>query len=116
MSGEVDRLRQIQGELEQVLEARVTELLARMKAIREVTAHISSVEADIQRQERVRAGLEAELPPLEARHATLSAENADIQARVDGMRDKVARLQKLREELMSNLSGLTGDLKGLGGV
>lgn len=116
MSGEVDRLRQIQGELEQVLEARVTELLARMKAIREVTAHISAVEADIQRQERLQVGLEAEIPALEGRADTLQSENRDTQARVDALREKVLRMQKLREELMSNLSGLTGELKGQGGV
>lgn len=116
MSGEVDRLREIQGALEQVLEARVTELLARMKAIREVTAQIAAIESDIQRHDRVRAGLEAEVPGLEARATQLDGENGEIQARVDGLREKVGRMNKLREELMANLSGLTGELKGLGGV
>ena len=116
MSGEVDRLREIQGELERVLETRVTQLLSRMKAIREVTAQIAAVEADIQRQERVRSGLEAEVPGLEARVGQLGAENGELQGRVDGLREKVGRMNKLREELMANLSGLTGELKGLGGV
>jgi chromosome segregation ATPase len=110
-----DRLREIQGELDGILEERITELLAHMKALREVTSQISATELDIRRHEALKNQLERELAPLASQAEGLERENGEIQRKVDGLRDNVTRMRKLREELMSNLSGLTGELKGLSG-
>ena len=115
MSSDSDRLAAIEEELGSILEERVTELLAHMRALREVTSQIAATEMDIRRQEHVHAQLESELGPLSARSEALDNENQEIQRRVDELRDNVSRARKVREELMSNLSGLTSELKGLSG-
>lgn len=115
MSSDSDRLAAIEDELSGILEERITELLAHMRALREVTSQIAATELDIRRQEQVHGQLESELGPLTARSDALDEENEEIQRRVDALRENVSRARKLREELMSNLSGLTSELKGLQG-
>lgn len=115
MSGDNERLRAIQQELDGILEARITDLMTSIKSLREVTTRIATTELDIRRQEAMKQQLESELGPLENRAESLNHENAEIQAKVEQLRDTVQRMKKLREELMSNLSGLTGEMKGLTG-
>lgn len=115
MAGDTDRLRAIKDELDTILESRITDLLAHMKALREVTSQLSATELDIRRQEALKNQLEREVAPLSAQAEGLERENADIQRKVDGLRENVGRMRKLREELMSNLSGLSAEMKGLSG-
>lgn len=115
MAGTEDRLQAIQEELNHIAEERVTALLAHLRAAREVTSRIAVTELEIARQEQLRRSLDAEVPPLEAKAASLKSENADMQARVDSMGETVKRMKKMREELMSSLSGLTSEIKTLGG-
>jgi len=113
MSQDTDRLRAIQDELAGILESQVTELLARTRALREVTSQIAAAEQDIRRNEALRTQLEGELGPLSSRAGALEGENAELKSRVDAARANVERMKKIREEHMSILSGLTSELKGL---
>jgi chromosome segregation ATPase len=115
MSKDADRLRAIQDELNGILESRITELLARTRALREVTNQIVATELDIRRNDQMKAQLEAELGPLGSRSGALEAENAELKTKVDGARANVERMRKLREEHLSIMSGLTSELKGLAG-
>ena len=110
MAADADRLRAIQEDLNAVLEERVTDLLAHMKAIQEVTAQIAATEVEIRRQEALKEHLEGELEPLTSEADDLRAENAELQGKVDKLQENVSKMRKLREELMGNLSGLS---KGL---
>ncbi len=105
-----DRLGRIQGELTELLETRLGELLGVVQATEEVTRQIVETEHEIKRQESLKAKLEAELPSLQDQRKGLSGETKDLQTRVDGLKHKVDHLQALREELMNNLSHLKGEL------
>jgi chromosome segregation ATPase len=115
MADTEERLQAIQEELNHIAEERVTELLAHLRAAREVTSRIAVTELEIARQEQLRRALDAEVAPLEGKAESLKSENADIQARVETLGETVKRLRKMREELMSSLSGLTSEIKTLGG-
>jgi chromosome segregation ATPase len=115
MAGTEQRLQAIQEELNRIAEERVTDLLAHLRAAREVTSRIAVTELEIARQEQLRRGLDEEVGPLETRVEALKSENGEIQSKVDNLTETVKRLRKMREELMSSLSGLTSEIKTLGG-
>ena len=105
-----ERFQNIHGELTNLLEARMGELLGVIQATEEVTRQLVETEHEIQRQSSLKARLEAELPSLQTQTKGLSGETKELQVRVDGLKHKVDHLQALREELMSNLSHLKGEL------
>ena len=115
MSEASDRLGAIRDEFQAVLEERITDLLGQVKAVQQLTRHIASIEVDMQRQEAMRGELEAELDPLNSKFEALKEENGEIQVRVESLKGKVESMRRMRAELVSNLSGLTSDLKGLTG-
>ena len=105
-----DRFQAIKSELNDLLEARLGDLLGVVQATEEVTRQLVETEHEIQRQTALKERLEAELPSLQTQRKGLSGETKELQSRVDGLKHKVDHLQALREELMSNLSHLKGEL------
>jgi len=105
-----DRLTAIKQELNDLLEARVGNLLGAVRATQQITRQLVSTEEEIRRQTYIKERLEAELAPLKGRADTLAGENRDLQARVDRLRENVERMKSLRDELMSNLSNLKGEI------
>lgn len=114
-SADNERLRAIQEELNGVLEARITDLLGHVRAVQEVTARIASTSSEIQRQEQLRELLDAELSSLDGQSESLRTDNARIEEKVTALRANVQQMRKLRAELMSDLTGLSGEMKGLAG-
>ncbi|MEQ1570982.1 MAG: hypothetical protein ABMA64_35460 [Myxococcota bacterium] len=105
-----DRLQTIKQELNDLLEQRIGNLLGVVRATQTVTRQLVSTEEEIRRQTYIKERLEAELAPLKGRADGLAGENRDLQSRVDRLRENVERMKSLRDELMSNLSNLKGEI------
>ena len=166
-----DRLQAIQGELQQILEARLGELAQTLRGSEQVTRRIVSAEIEIERHrataqqlEAETAGLSAELEEARAlmaggreaydmavaerdRHRAkvgsveasvrelraevestrqqaealdreseiLRSENATLKNKLATLEENVLRMRRLREELMTSVSGLTQEMTGLAG-
>jgi hypothetical protein len=110
-----DRLREIQGELNRIAEERVTELLARLRAARELTQRVAVTDGDLARHDQLRRSLEAEQAAAIARAGNGKADTSAVAARIGATGEAIKRLQKTREELLGKLSALTSELMTLGG-
>lgn len=103
-----DRLTAIKKELNDLLEAKIGNLLGVVRATQQVTRQLIETEEEIRRQAFQQQGLEAELGP--ARGRADSAENRDLQARLDRLQQNVERMKSVREGLMNNLATLKAEL------
>lgn len=109
MTSTHDDLASIQAQLEAALEERITDLMGQIKAVQEVTAQIASATMDIRRQETLREQLEEELGSLLTESIELEQSNEERQARLDKLKEHVAKMRDLRAELMSGLAELAGE-------
>jgi hypothetical protein len=107
---DIDRLDTIQEELAQVLEERITTLLAGIKACQDVTTRIVTTTLEIQRQQDLSARLDKELGPLGVEADKLRKENEANQVKLDRLKENVEKMRALRSELVSSLQGLAGGL------
>jgi chaperonin cofactor prefoldin len=114
MSTDADRLHAIQGELEEVLETRLTELMTTVKAAQAVNARLAATQAEIQRQEHLRTALEADLEPLEARSESLSSDNDKLQAKVEQLKANIRQMRARRQELVGTAKQLSAEAKRQG--
>ena len=105
-----ERLQAIKQELDDLLEARIGDLLGVVQATQEVTRQIITTEEEIRRHTMLQERLEAELAPLTQEHGGLEAQTRELQTKVDGMKSKVGHLRSLHDELLNNLSNLKGEL------
>lgn len=102
-NAQADRLAAIKKELDDILEARIGDLLGAMKATQEVTRRLIATEEDIRRQTYLKGRLDAELGPLKTRSDGLTSETRELQARVDRLRENLERQKAVRAELISKL-------------
>ena len=84
-----------------------------MRAAAEVTTQLASTEQDLRRQDAVRMQLEAELTTMNQKSKGQTKDSTEAEAKVAKARESVERLKKTREEMLSNLSGITSELKTL---
>ena len=111
MSTNPERLATIQSDLNNLLEHRIGNLLGVVRAAQEVTRQIIAAEEEIRRQTLIKEQLETDLGPLKSQAEGLGTENRELRHRVDSMKNNVDRMKSLRDELMSNLSNLKGELE-----
>ena len=111
MSTNSERLATIQSDLNTLLEQRIGNLLGVVRAAQEVTRQIIAAEEEIRRQTLVKDQLESDLGPLRSQADDLTVENRELRHRVDALKGNVDRMKTLRDELMSNLSNLKGELE-----
>ncbi|MEC8423281.1 MAG: hypothetical protein VX000_05860, partial [Myxococcota bacterium] len=52
---------------------------------------------------------------LEAEQDELRSENASLKTKLKTLEENISRMQRLKEELMSSISGLTAQMSGLAG-
>ena len=104
------QLQTIKQQLEAVLEHRIGDLLGHVKATQAVTRQIVAAEAEIHRQQELESRLREELGPLETASETLTSDNADLQSKVEKVRENVDRMRALKQQLMSDLSSLKNEL------
>lgn len=102
-NAQADRLTAIKKELEDLLEARIGDLLGAMRATQEVTRRLITTEEEIRRQTYLKGRLEADLGPLKTRSDSLTSETKELQARVDRLRENLERQKAVRAELISKL-------------
>ena len=105
-----ERLQAIKQELNDLLEARIGDLLGVVQAAQEVTRQIITTEEEIRRHKTLQERLEAQLEPLSREQGGLESGTRELQAKIDGMKGKVNHLRTLHDELLSNLSNLKGEL------
>jgi chromosome segregation ATPase len=166
-----DRLREIQSELETILDQRLGELAKTLRATESTTRKIVGAEIDIERHNATRERLESEfdglmthltsardeadkvrkrhdgliserdelagelqrmetsvkdaalasartrtqVEELEAEAETLRTENAALKTKLKTLEENISRMRRLKEELMSSISGLTAQMTGLAG-
>ena len=167
----VDRLEQLQAELQQILEDRLSQLARSVRSSEAVARRIVAAELEIERHSQTAAQLEADSQQLELqlmgarsraeeareRHGSLAAErdrfrtevdridgevrgidqevgatrqrvtdleaeanslrteNASLKTKLKTLEENVTRMRRLKEELMSSISGLTQEMSGLAG-
>ncbi|MFN7147630.1 MAG: hypothetical protein ACK4YP_27930 [Myxococcota bacterium] len=168
-SESTDRLNQISAELAGILESRIQELMAAMKAAEQATRQVVSTEMEIQRYRTLQEGLSAEMGELQqqidalraradevrAQHGglvserdrlrdqvdrferevreadaqieeqrvrlrgleeeseSLRRENTDLRGKTKTLEENVARMKKLKEELLMSISGLSQQMAAL---
>jgi chromosome segregation ATPase len=166
-----ERMQEIQGELEAILDDRLDELTRALRATENTTRKIVGTEIDIERHNATRARLEAEFEGLNSqaesaqkdankvkgRHdalvaerdqllgevlrletevkdtsraaertrekvgtledeaETLRTENNALKTKLKTLEENISRMRRLKEELMSSISGLTAQMTGLAG-
>lgn len=103
---DTDRLHAIQQEVNQILEERVADLLARMKAVREVTAQVASADIEAERHEATATQLEAGLAK-----ASSTGQKLEILQKVESMREAAGKARARRDELVEHLAGLASALR-----
>lgn len=108
-----DRMTELKQELESLLEERITDLAGTVMAVQEVTRRIAATDGEIARQQAIHDKLVSDYERLEAGSTALEKENGKLQKRVNKLRKNVRQMKKLRAEMMTSLSGLSGELKGL---
>jgi hypothetical protein len=103
---DTDRLRAIQQEVNEVLEERMTDLLGRIKAVRDVTLQIASTDVEIQRQEHNAEMLDADLA-----QARSTAQKLEILQRAELLREGAGRARVQREQLIEQLATVAAALR-----
>jgi len=101
-----DRLAELQGQLDAVLEERITELVAAIRACQEVTAQIATTTLEIRRQEALGDELSKQLEPLSAEASRLETENESSAQELAALKADVERMQAEREALLTRLGDL----------
>jgi archaellum component FlaC len=95
------RLQTIQTELNAILEDRITQLMAHIKAAQGVSREIARTEDEIRRQQALKEQLGSELGPMRSEAESLKAETAQLQEEVDGLLASISKMRSIREELLS---------------
>lgn len=104
---ETDRLRTLTHEVQATLEERISDLLGQMKAIREVTTQIATIDGEINGEAAAADELEASLASV-----SKSSQKLEIMQKIEGMRQTVEQGQAYREQLLDQLDQLAADLRG----
>jgi chromosome segregation ATPase len=122
------RLNQAKLEIEQTnIEAEVLDARERVSVVRtknaEISAEADRLGAEIARRERDVRELDAEaersrqrIVALEAEAITLREENASLRTKVKTLQENIVRMQRLKEELMSSVTGLAQQLRQASGT
>lgn len=114
MSSDADRLQELHADLEAALEERITQLLSTVKAAQMVSASIAATNADIHRNEQLKASLEAELSPLQKQKKGLESDNTKLQKKADQLKAQIEALRTQRKELVGQVKGLAAQAKSAG--
>lgn len=115
-----DRLNQLSAELSTLLEARLQELTAMMKAAEATTRQIVSTEMEIGRYRHIAETLAAEAAGLEKEAAALKVQADEARARFatsaaerDRMRAELIRLADQEDELRREVAEMKGEQRSL---
>jgi len=116
----------LQAEQENI-EAQVIDARERVGAVRSQNAKLNAeqerLSSEIARREREVRELDAEaersrqrIAALEAEGITLREENASLRTKVKTLQENIVRMQRLKEELMSSVTGLAQQLRQASGT
>lgn len=95
------QLQAIQDQLDGILEDRLTELMTQIKSAQGVARQIARTEEEIDRQQRLKEQLAAQLGPMRTEAEELRAETDALQAEVDALLESISRMKNIREELLA---------------
>lgn len=102
-------LDQIQGQLNAILEGRITNLMAAIKVAQGLSQQIAMTDDQIRRQQMLKEQLESELSPLRKEAEDLASETSALQEEVDGLLQSISKMRNLREELLAIKGGSGGE-------
>ncbi len=94
----------LKRQIDELIEARTSELLGRVKSVQEATRRLIALEAEQRR-------LETQLEPARTRLAGPDKANAALKTRVEALDEQLAKLRQLRGELVANLKTLRSELE-----
>ena len=103
-----DRLQAIQDDYSSAVEARITDLMAKVHAARAINNQIADAENQIEMGSGDLAGLEEELGSLEAG----SDDHGIVSEQIEALRAAIGDTESYRDELVEALAKLTGELGG----
>jgi multidrug resistance efflux pump len=105
---DADRLQAIQDDYSRALEARITDLMAKVHAARELNEQIADLDNQIEAAEGDAAALEDELAELEAG----SDDHVMGTEQVESLREAIDETHGYRAELIESLAKLAGEIGG----
>jgi chromosome segregation ATPase len=94
----------LKRQIDELLEARTSELLGRVKSVQEATRRLTALEAE-QRK------LESQLEPARARLAGADKGNAALKTRVEALDEQLGKLRQMKTEIVGNLKTLRSELE-----
>lgn len=103
---DADRLQAIQDDYSRALEGRITDLMAKVQAAREINRQIADLEDQLESAEADAAALEAELADVDPG----SEEHEMGSAQVEHLRGAIEETRGYRDELIDGLAKLVGEI------
>jgi chromosome segregation ATPase len=94
----------LKRQIDELIEARTSELLGRVRSVQEATRRLAALETE-QRK------LETQLEPARARLSGPDKANAALKARVDALDEQLGKVRQLRAEVVGNLKTLRTELE-----
>ncbi len=81
----------------------------------EAAQEAERIQGDVRKADEDLRSTREQVTRLEAEAETLRSENAALKAKLKTLEENIARMRRLKEELMSSISGLTQQMTGLAG-
>lgn len=78
-------------------------------------AEVNRIEAEVRDADAEVEGTRQRVEALEHEAEALRSENASLKTKLKTLEENVTRMRKLKQELMSSISGLTQEMTGLAG-
>ena len=103
-----DRLQAIQDDYSRAVEARITDLMAKVHAARALNTQIADADSQLEIGSGDVAALEGELASIDAG----SEDHAILSDQVEGLRQAIADTEAYRNELIDALGKLAGEIGG----
>lgn len=105
---DADRLQAIQDHYSRAVEARITDLMARVHAARQINSQIGEAEGQIELGRGDLAVIEEDLEQVEEG----SEDHEALTEQAEALRTAIADTESYREELINALNKLAGEIRG----
>ena len=115
LQGEMTALREEVGSAEQRVEAVRKEHSLVRAQYEEARTELRRTEEEVSEERAQLQATRGRVQALEGEAEELRNENTSLKAKLRTLEDNIARMRRLKEELMSSISGLTQQMTGLAG-
>ncbi len=98
------KLATLKGQIDELIEARTSELLGRVRSVQEVTRRLTALDVEVRK-------LAAQLDLARARLAGPDKANAAVKTRVEALEEQLDKVRQLHAEAVGNLKTLRSELE-----